>query len=97
MIPQSPYTAGEIICADRERNVYLVKNDNDFVFESWSSSTKRPDVIYKFSKWENKSHYIKDTLQIYQWILFIASDTLFPIRAREIALFAEVVYFILNG
>lgn len=96
MLTESPYTAGEIICADRKHDLYLVRTDNDIVYESWSSSTKYPDVIYKFSNWENKSHYIMDDFQIYQWLLFIASDTLFPFRAKEIARFAECVYNILN-
>ena len=96
MMAQSPYTPGEIIYADRKRDLYLVRADNDVVFESWASSTKHPDIIYRFSRWKNKSHFISVDYQIYQWLLFIASDTVFPFRAREIALFAERVYYILN-
>lgn len=96
MITQCPYTAGEIICTDRKRDLYLVRTDNDVVFESWGSSTKHPDVIYKFSRWKNKSCFIGVDNQIYQWLLFIASDTVFPFRAREIVLFSERVYYILN-
>lgn len=96
MMTQSPYTVGEIICADRKRDLYLVRTDNDVVFEGWASSTKHPDVIYKFSSWKNKSHFIDVDCQIYQWLLFVASDMVFPFRAREIAIFAGRVYYILN-
>ena len=96
MMPQSPYTAGEIICAHRKHGLYLVRTNNDIVFEMWCSSNKHPDAIHRFSKWENKTINIDDDLQIYQWLLFIASGTLFPFNAREIAIFAENVYHIFN-
>ena len=96
MITETPYTAGEIICSDRKHDLYLVKTDNDVVFESWSSSTKHPNVIYHFNEWHNKSAYIDNDLQIYQWLLFIASDVLFPFHANQIAQFANEVYRIFN-
>lgn len=96
MLIDNPYTAGEIICADRKRDLYLVRTDNDVVFESWASSTKHPDFIYHFNEWNNKSAYIDKDYQIYQWLLFIASDVLFPFHAKQIAQFANEVYRIFN-
>lgn len=95
MLTESPYTNGEIIYTDSEY-FYLIRTDNDVVFESWHTSTKHPDVTYRYSNWKNKSVIIDDDFQIYQWLLFIASDTLFPFRAKEIARFAENVYHIFN-
>ena len=96
MLTNNPYTQGEIICADRTHDLFLIRTDNDVVFEMWSSSTKHPDVIHRFSYWKNKSAYIDNELQIYQWLLYVASDVLFPSRAKGIVEFANEVYRIFN-
>lgn len=96
MLIDDPYTQGNIIYADRKNDFFLIRTDNDVVFESWASSTKHPDFIYHFNKWNNKSAYIDKDYQIYQWLLFIASDVLFPFHAKQIAQFANEVYRIFN-
>ena len=92
MLTDSPCTQGLTICADKSRDIYLIRTINDIVFEKWSSSTKHPDVIYSFNSWENISSFIDYDSQIYQWLLFIASDQQFPFHAKEIADFADKVY-----
>ena len=96
MLTESPYTKGTIIYADRRNDLFLIRTDSDIVFETWSSSTKHPDSIHKFNSWENKSRFIDNDFQVYQWLLFIASDTLIPFHAKEIVDFATEVYHILN-
>ena len=96
MLTENPYTKGNIIYADRINDLFLIRTDSDIVFETWSSSTKHPDSIHKFSNWGNNTELINNDFQIYQWLLFIASATLFPFHAKEIVEFATEVYHILN-
>ena len=43
-------------------------NEKDYTLELWASSTKYPDSKFYFSDFE-KSPYIAEEQQIFQWIL----------------------------
>lgn len=63
--------------------------DADYRLEIWGGSTKRPDLVYKYSDWKYKSHVIEDKWQVYQWLCWIASMQTFPFHAVKIMEYAN--------
>lgn len=71
-----------------------------YVCELWEASTKHPDsVFYYEDEYENeknhyvKSPYIEDKYQVYQWLLWCASQLTFPFYAFELAEYAKKHWF----
>jgi hypothetical protein len=79
---------GILVLSREEREVIkmtrIFKNDeNDLVCECWGGSTKHPDTVYHFSDFE-KSPYVIDIYQVFQWLCEIASKQMFVPHAVEI-------------
>ena len=66
--------------------VYKTDKD-DILLELWGASTKHPDSKFYFSNY-NKSPFIDEEHQIFQWLLECASKLIFPMHAKELAEFA---------
>lgn len=64
------------------------KIDNDYVCECWSASTKHPDTIHYYSEWAGKIDMLEPEDQIFQWLLYLASNKLFPFHAKEMVEYA---------
>lgn len=62
--------------------------NGDYVCELWDASTKHPDASFRYSEWEDKSPYLEDEYQIFQWLLWIASRRQWPFHAKELAEYA---------
>lgn len=62
----------------------------DWTCELWGASTKHPDAKYYFEDWykEHGTGYIEKEYQIFQWLLWIASNRLWPFHAKEVAEYA---------
>lgn len=61
--------------------------DNDLILELWGASTKHPDIVFRFSSFE-KSQWIDEKYQVFQWVLECASTLNFPMTAKGLAQFA---------
>ena len=59
-------------------------NEKDLTLEIWGGSTKHPDVKFYFSDF-NKSEWVAEEHQVFQWLLECASKMRFPRTAKEIA------------
>ena len=60
------------------------KSEKDLTLEVWASSTKHPDAKFYFSDFQ-KSLWVAEEHQIFQWLLECASKMNFPQTAKEIA------------
>ena len=58
--------------------------DHETVLELWEASTKHPDSVFYFSKFE-KSPYINEGIQVFQWMLECASKLTWPFHAHALA------------
>lgn len=67
---------------------YDENNRKDWTCELWGASTKHPDAKFYFSEWEDKTPFIEEGYQVFQWLLWIASRRLWPSHAKEVAEFA---------
>lgn len=73
---------------------FFVNDDcTDFVLECWGASTKHPDSYNQFSRDCEKGRFIKSSFielkhQVFQWLLFCASDKDFPFHAEDLATWA---------
>jgi hypothetical protein len=56
----------------------------DFTLEVWASSTEHPDAQFYFSDFQ-KSEWVSEYHQIFQWLLECASKMRFPSTAKQIA------------
>ncbi len=63
---------------------YDENNNEDLTLEVWSSSTKHPDAKFYFKDF-NKSEWVDEKYQIFQWLLECASKMRFPTTAKLIA------------
>ena len=63
---------------------YDENNKKDLTLEIWGCSTKHPDSKFYFSNFE-KSIWVAEEYQIFQWLLECASKMNFPTTAKEIA------------
>ena len=61
--------------------------EKDLTLELWGSSTKYPDRKFYFSNFE-KSPFVDEEHQVFQWLLECASKLLFPMHAKELVEFA---------
>ena len=59
-----------------------------YVCELWGASTKHPDSVFFYNDWEFKTDLFEDELQIFQWLLYIASRLTFPFYAKDLAEYA---------
>ena len=66
---------------------YYELEDGDKVLELWGASTKHPDKMFFFDNFE-KSRFVDEDKQIFQWILECASKLTFPQHAYDLAKFA---------
>ena len=60
----------------------------DWTCELWGASTKHPDAKFYYSDWEDKTPFIEDKYQIFQWLLWIASKRQWPFHAKELTEYA---------
>lgn len=68
--------------------IKVYKTDEDeMILELWGASTKHPDSKFYFSNF-NKSPFVYEEHQIFQWLLECASKLTFPMHAKELAEFA---------
>lgn len=56
----------------------------DLTLEVWASSTKYPDAKFDFSDFQ-KSEWVVEKHQVFQWLLECASKMRFPSTAKQIA------------
>ena len=68
-------------------------NTIDLTLEVWASSTKYPDAKFYFSDF-NKSEWVVEKHQVFQWLLECASKMRFPSTAKQIAEIAFEKYVI---
>lgn len=66
----------------------LYKLEDDYMLECWGGSTKHPDTIDYFSEWEDKTDLFPQELQLYQWLLWIASHKTWQFHAIKLVEFA---------
>lgn len=59
-------------------------SEKDLTLEVWSSSTKYPDAKFYFSDF-NKSDWVDNKHQVFQWLLECASKMRFPTTAKQIS------------
>lgn len=66
--------------------VYYDSVNDDYTVECWGASTKHPDSVNKMS-WDIEdgkfilNNYIEKKYQVYQWLLYVASQKTFPFHA----------------
>lgn len=73
-------------------------NEHKYVIELWGSSTKHPDSVFFYDDERfKKSECVEDTYQIYQWILWCASNMDYPFHAYKMAEDAKSWYFKAEG
>lgn len=68
--------------------IKLIKLDNDYRLELWGASTKHPDSIFYFSRWENADYLFTMDEQLFQWLCYCASCMRFSYHAKQIINFA---------
>ena len=67
--------------------LYSRVSDHETILELWGASTKHPDSIFFFSKFQ-KSDWFSEHKQIFQWLLECASKLSWPIHAYELTAWA---------
>ena len=70
------------------KGIVIYKTEDDVVCELWGASTKHADAKFYYSDWEDKTPFIEDKYQIFQWLLWIASRRQFPFHAKELTEYA---------
>ena len=75
-----------------KKGIVVYKNkENDYVCELWGASTKHPDSIFHMNhnvKYKKSGLYDDDKYEVYQWLLWIASNLTWRFHARELAEYA---------
>lgn len=61
--------------------------EETWTLELWNASTKHPDCKFYFSDFE-KTPYIDEEHQVFQWLLECASKLMFPFYAKELVEYA---------
>lgn len=65
--------------------IKIYKSDeHGYVLEVWGASTKHPDSIFFFDRFE-KNPYLENRYQVFQWLLECASKMTWPMSAYKIA------------
>ena len=62
-------------------------SEHAYILELWGGSTKHPDIVFYFDNFK-KSKYMEDKNQVFQWILYCASELNFPNQAELLAQYA---------
>lgn len=74
------------------KGIVVYKNDeNDYVCEIWGGSTHHPDLMYhmNYDKTYKKSDlYSDDKYEVFQWLLFIASNLTWRFNAYSVVQYA---------
>ena len=70
------------------KGIVIYKTEDDVICELWGASTKHPDEKFYYSDWEDKTPFIEDKYQIFQWLLWIASRRQWPFHAKELTEYA---------
>ena len=74
------------------KGIVVYKNEeNDYVCELWGASTKHPDSIFHMNhdgKYKKNGLYDDDKYEVYQWLLWIASNLTWRFHARNLAEYA---------
>ena len=77
---------------EKFRQGYVVyKQDDDYVCELWGASTMHPDSIYRMNsdkRYIKSGLYDDDIYEVYQWLLWIASNLMFRPYAKRLAEYA---------
>lgn len=63
---------------------YDENNEKDLTLEVWSSSTKYPDAKFYFKDFD-RTDWVAEEHQVFQWLLECASRMNFPMTAKQIA------------
>lgn len=63
------------------------KCEKDLTLELWGASTIHPDSKFYFSDFQ-KSPFVDEEHQVFQWLLYCASRLTFPMHAKELVEFA---------
>ena len=75
-----------------KKGIVVYKNEkNDYVCELWEASTKHPDSIFHMNgdgKYKKSGLYDDDKYEVYQWLLWIASNLTWRFHARRLASYA---------
>ena len=75
-----------------KKGIVVYKNDeNDYVCELWGASTKHPDSVFHMNhdgKYKKSGLYDDDKYEVYQWLLWIASNLTWRFYARNLAEYA---------
>ena len=70
------------------QGIKVFKNDEgNYVLELWGGSTKHPDSIFQFEDFQ-KSEFVDEEYQVFQWLLECASKLTFPFHAKQLAEYA---------
>lgn len=70
------------------QGIKVFKNDEgNYVLELWGGSTKHPDSIFYFEDFQ-KSEFVDEEYQVFQWLLECASKLTFPFHAKQLAEYA---------
>ena len=78
------------------RKLYSRIEDRETILELWGGSTKHPDSIFHFSKFE-LCEWFEPQDQIIPWIFECASKMNFPCHAYSLALWACDLYELSRG
>ncbi len=70
-------------------HLYSRIDTKDTYLELWGGSTKHPDVMYRFSDYEDKAEWIYPEWLVYQWIIYCASRLTFPSSTYKLVQFAQ--------
>lgn len=62
-------------------------SEETWTLELWNASTKHPDCKFYFSDFE-KTPYIAEEHQVFQWLMECASKLMFPFYAKELVEYA---------
>ena len=70
---------------------YSRLSDKQMILDTWSSSTKHPDSIQYFNDF-NKTEWLDDKDQTTPFLLWCASQMIFPFHSYMLASFAIEMY-----
>ena len=74
------------------KGIVVYKNEeNDYVCELWGASTKHPDSIFHMNadgEYKKSGLYDDDKYEVFQWLLWIASNLTFHFHAYALASYA---------
>ena len=75
----------------RKGIVVYKDEEDDYVCELWGASTKHPDSIFHMNgdgEYKKSGLYEDDKYEVFQWLLWIASNLTFYFHAYSLASYA---------